>query len=169
MESLGPIRLIALLLAVAIIAATCGFIASTGVLRKRRGARGFFVLGVFCGLTAGAVLNGTRRGLNTLRAVARRADLRPMRAGIRPGTVRFAADALSFAASLGRLGLSPPQWHRQMSQRFSLLGYAPSLLAARVRSVYGLIQRVGVETATSSVRRRGQRTCAAFLQEKELL
>ena len=114
MGSLGPTHLISLLLAVAIIAATCGFIASAVVRRNKRRARGFFVLGFFCGLMAGAILPGRRRGLNALGAVARCADVRPLRAGIRRGTGRFAAGALTFAASHVRLGLSPPQWHRQL-------------------------------------------------------
>jgi hypothetical protein len=111
MGSLGPTHLISLLLAVAIIAATCGFIASAGVRRNKRRARGFFLLGFFCGLMAGAIL---RHGLNALGAVARCADVRPLRAGIRRGTGRFAARALTFAPSYVRLGLSPPQWHRQL-------------------------------------------------------
>jgi hypothetical protein len=110
MGSLGPTHLISLLLAVAIIAATCGFIASAVVRRNKRRARGFFLLGFFCGLMAGAILHGRRRGLNALGAVARCADVRPLRAGIRRGTGRFAARALTFAASYVRLGLSPPGW-----------------------------------------------------------
>ena len=112
MGSLGPTHLISLLLAVAIIAATCGFTASAVVRRNKRRARGFFLLGFFCGLTAGAILHGRRRGLNALGAVARCADVRPLRAGIRRGTARFTARALTFAASHVRLGLSPPQWRR---------------------------------------------------------
>ena len=110
----GPTHLRSLLLAVALIAATCGFIASAVVRRNKRRARGFFLLGFFCGLLAGAILHGRRRGLNALGAVARCADVRPLRAGIRRGTGSFAARALTFAASHVRLGLSPPQWHRQL-------------------------------------------------------
>ncbi len=66
MGSLGPTHLISLLLAVAIIAATCGFIASAVVRRNKRRARGFFLLGFFCGLMAGAILPGRRRGLHGL-------------------------------------------------------------------------------------------------------
>jgi hypothetical protein len=58
MGSLGPTHLISLLLAVAIIAATCGFFASAVVRRNKRRARGFFLLGFFCGLMAGAILPG---------------------------------------------------------------------------------------------------------------
>jgi uncharacterized membrane protein YeaQ/YmgE (transglycosylase-associated protein family) len=114
MGSLGPTHLISLLLAVAVIAAACGFIASAVVRRNKRRARGFFLLGFFCGLMAGAILRGRRRGLNAFGAVARCADVRPLRAGIRRGTGRFAARALTFAPSHVRLGLSPPQWHRHL-------------------------------------------------------
>ena len=114
MGSLGPTHLIALLLAVAIIAAICGLIASAVVRRNKRRARGFFLLGFFCGLLAGAILRGRRRGLNALGALARCADVRPPIAGIRRGSGRFAARALTFAASHVRLALWPPQWHRQL-------------------------------------------------------
>jgi len=63
---------------------------------------------------AGAILPGRRRRLNALGAVARCADVRPLRAGIRRGAGRFAARALTFAASHVRLGMPPPQWHRQL-------------------------------------------------------
>lgn len=71
MGSLGPTHLISLLLAVAIISATCGFFASAVVWRNKRRARRLFRLGFFCGFMAGAILRGRRRGLNALGAVAR--------------------------------------------------------------------------------------------------
>jgi hypothetical protein len=114
MGSLGPTHLISLLLAVAVIAAICGFIASAGARRNKRRARGFFLLGFFCGSMAGAILRGRRRGLNALGAVAWCADVRSPRAWIRRGTGRFAVRALTFAASHVRSGLWPPQWHRQL-------------------------------------------------------
>jgi uncharacterized membrane protein YeaQ/YmgE (transglycosylase-associated protein family) len=86
MGSLGPTHLISLLLAVAIIAATCGFIASAVARRNKRRTRGVFLLGFFCGWMAGSILRGRRRGLNALGAVARCADVRPRRTGIRRGT-----------------------------------------------------------------------------------
>ena len=92
MGSLRPTHLISLLLTVAIIAATCGFIASAIARRNDRRARGFFLLGFFCGLMAAAILHKRHRGLNAL-GVARCADVRPLRAGIRRGTGRFAARA----------------------------------------------------------------------------
>jgi uncharacterized membrane protein YeaQ/YmgE (transglycosylase-associated protein family) len=120
MGSLGPTHLISLLLAVAFIAAICGFIAPAVARRNKRRARGFFLLGFFCGWMAAVILRGRRRGLNALGAVARCADVRPRRAGIHSGTGRFAVHALTLAASHVRLGLWPPRWHRQMSQRLPL-------------------------------------------------
>ena len=97
MGSLEPTHLIALLVVVAIIAAICGFIASAVARRNKRRARGFFHLGFFCGLMAGAILRGRRRG-----------------------TGHFAARALTFAASHVQLGMWPPPWRRGMSQRLPL-------------------------------------------------
>ncbi len=79
MGSVGPTHLAFLLLAVAIIAATCGFVASTVARRNKRRARGFFVLGFLCGFMASPILRRRRRGLNALGAVARLADVRPAR------------------------------------------------------------------------------------------
>ena len=110
MGTLGPTHLIALLLAVAIIAAICGFIASAVARRNKRRARRFFLVGFVCGFMAGAILRGRRRHLNALGALARCADVRPPITGIRRGTGRFAVRAFTFAASHGRLGLWPPQW-----------------------------------------------------------
>ena len=102
MGSLGPTHLIALLLAVAISAATGGFVASAIARTNKRRTRRLFLLGFVCGLTAGAVLRGRRRSLHAWRALDGRADLCPL-----------AAHALTFAASHARLGLRLPQWHRQ--------------------------------------------------------
>ena len=130
MGSLGPTHLISLLLAVAIIAATCGFIASAVARRNKRHARGFFGLGFFCGFMAGTILRRRRRGLNALRVVARCADVRPLTTWMGRRAGRVAARALSSVASDIRLGLWPPQCQRQMSQ---WLGYAPSLGATPAR------------------------------------
>jgi hypothetical protein len=119
MGSLGPPHLIALLLAVAIIAATCGFTASAAARRNKRRARGLFLLGVFCGFMAGVTLRRRRGGLNALGAIARRASVRPLTAGMRRGTGRFGAHALISAASDVRLGSWPPQWHLRLSQRLT--------------------------------------------------
>jgi uncharacterized membrane protein YeaQ/YmgE (transglycosylase-associated protein family) len=113
MGSLGPTHLMSLLLAVAIIAATCGFIASAVARRNKRRARGFFVLGFFCGFIAGPILRRRRRGLNALGAVARCTHIRLLSAGKGYGTDRFAARALTLAGSNVRQGLWPLQWHRQ--------------------------------------------------------
>ena len=66
MGSLGPTAPIAVLLAVAIVAAISGFIASVLARRNKRRARGIFVVGFACGLVAGTVLR-RRRWLNILR------------------------------------------------------------------------------------------------------
>lgn len=70
MGSLGPTHLIALLFAVAIIASIAGFVASAVTRRNKRRARGWFVVGFFCGLMAGARLPSRRGGRNVL-ALAR--------------------------------------------------------------------------------------------------
>jgi hypothetical protein len=70
MWSLGPIQLTALVLAVAVIAAICGFIASIIVRRNRRRARGFFALGFLCGLMAGPALRRRRRFARALTSAA---------------------------------------------------------------------------------------------------
>src|SRR5271166_3537681 len=96
MGSLGPTHLISLLLAVAIIAATCGLIASAVTRRNKRRTRGFFLLGFFCGLMAGAILHGRRRGLNRMQSA-------PTQGLHRPVSPRF---ALSLALSVpGRVVL----------------------------------------------------------------
>ena len=104
MGSLGPTYLTALLFAVATIAAFGGFVASVVARRNKRRARGPFLLGFVCGLMAGAVLRGRRHGLKVLGALAGRTDVRPLGAGVCRDTVRFAARALTFAASRVRLG-----------------------------------------------------------------
>jgi hypothetical protein len=70
MGSLGPTHLIALLLAVAIVASTAGFVASAARRRNKRRARGWFIVGFVCGLMAGTKLRGRRGGRNVL-ALAR--------------------------------------------------------------------------------------------------
>jgi hypothetical protein len=91
MGSLGPIQVIGLLLAVSVIAAAGGYIASAVARRNKRRARLSFLLGFLSGVTAGVILR-QRRG----------------------GSGRFAVRTLSRAASHARLGFSPPQWHRQL-------------------------------------------------------
>jgi ribosomal protein L37E len=117
MGSLGPPHLIALLLAIAVIAATCGFAASAARTRKRR-AKGIFLLGVFCGFLAGLTVRRRHRDPKTLAVVALRAGVRPLIAGMRCGTRSFTARALASAASGVRLESRPPHWHDQLAQRF---------------------------------------------------
>lgn len=66
MGSLGPAHLVALLLVVAIVSATCGFTASAVARRHKKRARRVFLLGFVCGYVAGPVLRKRRRGLNAL-------------------------------------------------------------------------------------------------------
>jgi uncharacterized membrane protein YeaQ/YmgE (transglycosylase-associated protein family) len=96
MGSLGPTQLISLLLAVAIIGAICGFLASAVTRRKKRRARRLFLLGFFCGLMTGAIARERRHGAG-----------------------RFVR-ALTVAAPRVRLGWWPAQWHRRMTQRLSI-------------------------------------------------
>jgi len=143
MGSLGPTHLISLLLAVAIIAAICGFIASAVARRNKRRARGLFLLGFFCGWMAGAILRGRHQGLNALGAVARCPDIRPRRAGRRRGTGHLAVHALTLAASHGLRGLWPPRWHRQMSQRLPLGWVSTTRRHASLRRAPQVSRRAG--------------------------
>jgi hypothetical protein len=113
MWSLGPTQLISLFLAVAIVAAMCGYTASAVVRRNKRRARGFFLLGFCCGWMAGPMLRGRRRGLNALEAVDRCLDVRSRRAGKRRGTGRFAIDVLTLAASHVRPGATQARMVRR--------------------------------------------------------
>jgi uncharacterized membrane protein YfcA len=67
---LGPAYLPALLLAVAIVSAACGFIGSAVARRNKRRARRVFLLGFVCGYVAGPVLRKRRRGLNAFASAA---------------------------------------------------------------------------------------------------
>jgi len=67
---LGPIHLLALVLAVAAVAGTAGFVSAPVVRRNRRRARGFFVLGFMCGMTAVTVRRHKRRVLRLLDSAA---------------------------------------------------------------------------------------------------
>jgi len=70
MSAAGPLQLL-LLVAIAGTGAMCGFLASAWILRKRRRARGYFILGVLTGLTAAAVTRGRYRKLCAFRSLAR--------------------------------------------------------------------------------------------------
>lgn len=107
MGSLALPQLTSLVLAVAAIGATGGFVASAVARRKKRRARGIFFLGFFCGLVAGSILLARRRGQNALGAVARGVDLRTLMAGTGAGIGRFDVHTLTLAASRVRPILSP--------------------------------------------------------------
>lgn len=94
MQAVPPAHLIAVLVAAVVIMALFGTLRSAIARRSTLRARGVFVLGFACGLTAGAILRGRRRGLRALRIAAR-----PRRAGIRGGTDRMAARALALMGS----------------------------------------------------------------------
>jgi hypothetical protein len=67
MWSLGPTQVISLFLAVAIVAAMCGYTASAVARRNKRRARGFFLLGFCCGWMAGPILAGSAAALAVTR------------------------------------------------------------------------------------------------------
>ena len=72
MGALGSIPLLAAFLAVAavaIVAATCGYVAASVSRRNKRRARGYFVLGFCCGRIAGAIRHARRRGGRRLKAI----------------------------------------------------------------------------------------------------
>lgn len=110
MGSLGPTHLIFLLLAVATVAAVCGFIASTVVRRNKRRARGYLLVGFCCGLLAGGILRRRRRGLKGLGAIMRWGEFRPLGAVIHDASRHFAARTATFAASRVRLVSRPSQY-----------------------------------------------------------
>lgn len=83
-----PLHLI-LLVAVAGTGALCGFIASAVMLRRRRRARGYFILGVLTGLMVAAITHRRHRSLSAFGALA-------------PGFVR--PQRTSMGRSASRLG-----------------------------------------------------------------
>jgi hypothetical protein len=70
MGATGPLQVV-LFVAVAVVAASCGFLISTVRLRKKRRARVYFVLGVVTGLVAAAVPRGRFRAANGAIALGR--------------------------------------------------------------------------------------------------
>ena len=70
MSAAGPLQLL-LLAAIAGTGAMCGFLAAAVVLRKKKRARGYFVLGVLAGVTAAVVTRGRYRKLGALNSLAR--------------------------------------------------------------------------------------------------
>lgn len=79
---LGAVPLIAVLLVTAIAAAAGGFWASGVARRQTSRVRGPFVVGVVCGMVAGAALTGGRRGLTALGSSTLKAVFGPLRAGV---------------------------------------------------------------------------------------
>jgi hypothetical protein len=69
MGSLGPTHLTLLLVAV-ILAAASGFVGSAVARRRKRRARGYFLLGFSCGFLAGLVMYTRRHILSDHKAVA---------------------------------------------------------------------------------------------------
>ncbi|WP_199253645.1 hypothetical protein [Mycolicibacterium mengxianglii] len=65
------LQLFLLLVAVAVVAATFGYIGSVAVRRRSRRRRGAFLLGFLCGSAVGIILPQRRRRLRLLTAVRR--------------------------------------------------------------------------------------------------
>jgi hypothetical protein len=95
MWSLGPTQLIALLVAVAITAAMCGFAASVLARRNKRRTRRIFVVGFCCGLLAGGIVRNKRRRTGGLSARALSFAARPVRLGMPPHWPRHAWQSLT--------------------------------------------------------------------------
>src|SRR6187200_1804227 len=103
MSAVGSLHLI-LLVAIAGAAALCGFITSAVMLRNKRRARGYFILGVLTGWMAGAITHGRYRKLSTFGALAG-GFVRPQRTRIGRATGRAASLPLAVAAAKLRRGL----------------------------------------------------------------
>jgi hypothetical protein len=95
MEAAGLADVVWLLVGLAVIAAACTFSWSIVARRKKRRARGFFVLGFICGVTAGVMLKRRRRTFQGLRPVLRWLGVRRRIAGIYSGAEYFPARALT--------------------------------------------------------------------------
>ena len=94
MEAAGLADVVWLLVGLAVIAAACTFSWSI-VARKKRRARGFFVLGFICGVTAGVMLKRRRRAFQGLGPVLRWLGVRRWIAEIYSGAEYFTARALT--------------------------------------------------------------------------
>jgi uncharacterized membrane protein len=109
MQAVEATHLVVLLVAVAVIAGAAGFLGSVVMRRKKRRARGVFVLGFVCGVTAGAILLARRRIHRALGAVRQRIGVSAPRRGARADAHRLAARALTLAVrswpDAGRLGV----------------------------------------------------------------
>ena len=84
MGSLGTPQFLLLLVAVATVAAVCGFIGSTVARGQKRRARRFFLTGFFCGFTAGVVVRRRWRDIGRLASRALSSSALPLRLGLSP-------------------------------------------------------------------------------------
>jgi hypothetical protein len=84
MWSLGPMHVIALLVAVAAAASLCGSVASTLARRKRQRARRSFIVGFFCGFTTGVIVRRRWRDVGRLAVRALSSADLPSRLGHSP-------------------------------------------------------------------------------------
>jgi hypothetical protein len=84
MGSLGTTPSVVLLLAVGVAAALCGYIASAVARRNKRRTRGVFLVGLFCGFTAGVVVRRRWRDIGRLAVRALNASALPTRLGLVP-------------------------------------------------------------------------------------
>jgi hypothetical protein len=82
MGSLGTTQFVPLILAVAVAAAACGFIASMVVRRNKLRTRGIFLVGFFCGLTAVFVAHRKWNGTSRLAVRALSSSALPVRLGL---------------------------------------------------------------------------------------
>jgi hypothetical protein len=99
MQAVGPTQLIVLLVAVAVVAAASGFLGSIVVRRRKRRARGVFVLGFLCGVTASALLRTRRRIRHALGQVV---GIRLRKSETRSDAYRLATRVLALTASRSR-------------------------------------------------------------------
>lgn len=98
---MGWISAIAVLLMIATVGGLWAFMIAP---RKRRPARGPFLVGVLCGVTVGVALTARRRGLNAFGAATLKAVLRTPRLGTGTPLDGVAARALTAAAAVVRRG-----------------------------------------------------------------
>ena len=84
MGSLGTTPLVVLLLAVGVAAALCGYIASAVARRNKRRTRGVFLVGLFCGFTAGVVVRRRWRDIGRLAVRVLNSSALPTQLGLAP-------------------------------------------------------------------------------------
>ena len=69
MGSPATTQLMLLFMAVAVVAALCGFLAAAVVHGRQRPRKRAFLVGVLCGLLAGRIVGGRRPGAKILKAI----------------------------------------------------------------------------------------------------